>query len=60
MKLSLLLALIAFVVTSAAIRNNDGVQVLEKDTFTPFVTDNKHVLVSFCELTKERTPVFMF
>jgi len=53
--LVLLLALIAFV-NSAAIRNEDGVQVLEKDMFTPFVTDNQHVLVQFCELTRERTP----
>lgn len=59
MKLSLLLALIAFM-NSAAIRNGDGVQTLGKDSFKSFVTDNKHVLVNFCELTRERTLVFMF
>ncbi len=46
-----LLALIAFV-SSAAIKNDRRVLVLDKDTFTPFVTGNKHVLVQFCKLTE--------
>lgn len=48
MKLIVVLALIALV-SSDEIKNDKGVLVLEKDTFTPAVTDNKHVLVEFCE-----------
>ena len=51
MKLVGFLALIAFAY-SAAINNDRRVLVLDKGTFAPFVTDNKHVLVHFCKLTE--------
>lgn len=48
MKVLLILAL-AVLAHSEEIKKDRGVLVLEKDTFKAAVTDNKHVLVEFCE-----------
>ena len=48
MKFLLLLAF-AVLVRADEIKKDKGVLVLEKDTFQAAVTDNKFILVEFCE-----------
>lgn len=48
MKFLLLLAF-AVLVRTDEIKKDNGVLVLEKDTFQTAVTDNKYILVEFCK-----------
>ena len=51
MKFLLLLAFVVLVRTDE-IKKDQGVLVLEKDTFQAAVTDNKFILVEFCKYSK--------
>lgn len=51
MKFLLLLAF-AVLVKTDEIKKDQGVLVLEKETFQAAITDNKHILVEFCKFWK--------